>query len=191
MFTHGTTLGLNALLTRTGARTAVIATRGFRDVYLLGRTDRRVNYDITYRKPAAAARTLRHHSRWPSAADSTGPYTHPSTWRTPHASRSRWRPAVTRPLPLPSCMHTRTRSMRGSCARSSSSTHQMWQSLCPTSCLGSQYERTSAVIDAYMTLSSAPTWRPSNCASRSGLRRQVPSHDSLRRRGHDRKGCQK
>jgi len=52
MFTHGTTLGLNALLTRTGARAAVIATKGFRDVYLLGRTDRRSNYDITYRKPA-------------------------------------------------------------------------------------------------------------------------------------------
>lgn len=51
MFTHGTTLGLNALLTRTGARTAVIGTRGFRDVYLLGRTDRRTNYDITYRPP--------------------------------------------------------------------------------------------------------------------------------------------
>ncbi|HVV20102.1 MAG TPA: hydantoinase/oxoprolinase family protein [Pseudonocardiaceae bacterium] len=51
-FTHGTTLGLNALLTRTGARTAVVGTRGFRDVYLLGRTDRRTNYDITYRKPA-------------------------------------------------------------------------------------------------------------------------------------------
>lgn len=53
MFTHGTTLGLNALLTRNGARTAVISTRGFRDVYLLGRTDRRVNYDIKYRKPKA------------------------------------------------------------------------------------------------------------------------------------------
>ncbi len=51
MFTHGTTLGLNALLTRTGARTAVISTRGFRDVYLLGRTDRRTNYDIKFRKP--------------------------------------------------------------------------------------------------------------------------------------------
>jgi len=52
MFTHGTTLGLNALLTRNGARTAVIGTLGFRDVYLLGRTDRRTNYDITYRPPA-------------------------------------------------------------------------------------------------------------------------------------------
>jgi N-methylhydantoinase A len=53
MFTHGTTLGLNALLTRTGARTAVVATAGFRDVYLLGRTDRRTNYDITFRPPPA------------------------------------------------------------------------------------------------------------------------------------------
>lgn len=52
MFTHGTTLGLNALLTRTGARTAVIGTLGFRDVYLLGRTDRGTNYDITHRPPA-------------------------------------------------------------------------------------------------------------------------------------------
>ena len=52
-FNHGTTLGLNSLLTRTGARTAVVGTRGFRDVYLLGRTDRRVMYDIRYRKPPA------------------------------------------------------------------------------------------------------------------------------------------
>ena len=52
MFTHGTTLGLNALLTRTGAPTAVVATKGFRDVYLLGRTAREGNYNIFYRKPA-------------------------------------------------------------------------------------------------------------------------------------------
>jgi N-methylhydantoinase A len=51
MFTHGTTLGLNALLTRNGARVAVIGTAGFRDVYLLGRTDRTTNYDITYKPP--------------------------------------------------------------------------------------------------------------------------------------------
>lgn len=50
MFNHGTTLGLNALLTRTGAHTAVISTAGFRDVYLLGRTDRSAMYDTRYRK---------------------------------------------------------------------------------------------------------------------------------------------
>lgn len=50
-FNHGSTLGLNSLLTRTGARIAIIGTRGFRDVYLLGRTDRRVMYDFAYQKP--------------------------------------------------------------------------------------------------------------------------------------------
>jgi N-methylhydantoinase A len=50
-FVHGTTLGLNALLTRSGARTAIVTTAGFRDVYLLGRTDRRPMYDFFYRKP--------------------------------------------------------------------------------------------------------------------------------------------
>ncbi|MET3803338.1 N-methylhydantoinase A [Nakamurella sp. UYEF19] len=53
IFTHGTTLGLNALLTRNGARMAVIGTLGFRDVYLLGRTDRRPMYNLTYRPPTA------------------------------------------------------------------------------------------------------------------------------------------
>ena len=52
-FNHGSTLGLNALLTRSGARIATIATRGFRDVYLLGRTNRDVVYDISYQKPQA------------------------------------------------------------------------------------------------------------------------------------------
>ena len=53
VFSHGTTLGLNALLTRTGAPTAIVATEGFRDVYLLGRTARDTNYNILYRKPKA------------------------------------------------------------------------------------------------------------------------------------------
>lgn len=52
-FVHGTTLGLNALLTRTGAPTGIITTTGFRDVYLLGRTDRTPMYDITHRRPPA------------------------------------------------------------------------------------------------------------------------------------------
>jgi len=50
-FIHGTTLGLNALLTRRGAKTGIVTTEGFRDVYLLGRTDRIPMYDWKYRKP--------------------------------------------------------------------------------------------------------------------------------------------
>src|SRR5690606_22441848 len=50
-FIHGTTLGLNALLTRSGARVAIVTTEGFRDVFILGRTSRDVMYDFKYRKP--------------------------------------------------------------------------------------------------------------------------------------------
>jgi N-methylhydantoinase A len=50
-FVHGTTLGLNALLTRTGARVAIVTTKGFRDIYELGRTARDPMYDFKYRKP--------------------------------------------------------------------------------------------------------------------------------------------
>ncbi|MGI9658842.1 MAG: hydantoinase/oxoprolinase family protein [Gaiellaceae bacterium] len=50
-FVHGTTLGINALLTRGGARVAIVTTAGFRDVYELGRTDRDPMYDFMYRKP--------------------------------------------------------------------------------------------------------------------------------------------
>lgn len=55
-FNHGSTLGLNSLLTRTGARIAVIGTEGFRDVFLLGRAGSRVMYDITFRKPTPLVR---------------------------------------------------------------------------------------------------------------------------------------
>src|SRR5712692_1532151 len=50
-FVHGTTLGLNALLTRTGARVAIVTTKGFRDIDELGRTSRDPMYDFKYRKP--------------------------------------------------------------------------------------------------------------------------------------------
>lgn len=55
-FNHGSTLGLNSLLTRTGAKIAVIGTEGFRDVFLLGRAGSRVMYDITFRKPTPLVR---------------------------------------------------------------------------------------------------------------------------------------
>lgn len=55
-FSHGTTLGINALLTRTGARTAIVTTKGFKDVYLLGRTDRQPVYNFKYKKPESLVR---------------------------------------------------------------------------------------------------------------------------------------
>ena len=52
-FMHGTTVALNALLTRSGARTGLICTEGFRDVVEIGRGDREAMYDIFWRPPPA------------------------------------------------------------------------------------------------------------------------------------------
>ncbi|PHQ37881.1 methylhydantoinase [Halorubrum persicum] len=52
-FVHGTTLGLNAVLERDGARTGIITNEGFSDVYEIARTnlERDSMYDINYQKP--------------------------------------------------------------------------------------------------------------------------------------------
>src|SRR5699024_8522276 len=51
-FVHGTTSGLNAFLERKGANVAMIVTKGFRDVYEIGRANRIEMYNIQYEKPA-------------------------------------------------------------------------------------------------------------------------------------------
>lgn len=51
MFVHGTTLGLNALLQRKGARTGLITTQGFRDVLEVQRANRPEVYNYHYKKP--------------------------------------------------------------------------------------------------------------------------------------------
>lgn len=52
VFIHGTTVGLNAFLERSGGRVALVTTRGYRDAYLIGRGHRAEMYDLRYRKPA-------------------------------------------------------------------------------------------------------------------------------------------
>ena len=49
---HGTTAGLNAILSRTGERAALVTTKGFSDVLLLGRAGNKDIWSLTPRKPA-------------------------------------------------------------------------------------------------------------------------------------------
>ncbi len=51
-FVHGSTVVINAITTRNGARTALLTTAGFRDVLLVGRGNRPDMYNLRYRKPA-------------------------------------------------------------------------------------------------------------------------------------------
>jgi N-methylhydantoinase A len=59
-FGHSTTVALNALIQRRGARTGLITTRGFRDVLEIQRFNRPEMYDLSYAKPVPlVARNLR------------------------------------------------------------------------------------------------------------------------------------
>ena len=49
-FVHGTTAGLNALLERRGGKVALITTKGFRDIYEIGRANRPEIYNFRYKR---------------------------------------------------------------------------------------------------------------------------------------------
>lgn len=50
LFLHGSTIAINTLLERTGARTALLITEGFRDIYEIGRINRPNAYNLFFRK---------------------------------------------------------------------------------------------------------------------------------------------
>jgi len=49
-FVHGTTAGLNALLERKGGKVALITTKGFKDIYEIGRANRPEIYNFRYKR---------------------------------------------------------------------------------------------------------------------------------------------
>jgi N-methylhydantoinase A len=51
LFLHGTTVGLNALLERRGAKVGLLTTEGFRDVLEIRRGDRAEMYNLFWRQP--------------------------------------------------------------------------------------------------------------------------------------------
>jgi len=50
LFLHGSTIAINTMLERTGAKTALITTEGFRDVYEIGRINRPDAYNLFFKK---------------------------------------------------------------------------------------------------------------------------------------------
>lgn len=54
-FVHGTTVGLNAVLTRRGAKVALLTTENYRDVYTIQGNDRGEIFSIHWRKPKPLA----------------------------------------------------------------------------------------------------------------------------------------
>src|SRR4029077_21176514 len=50
-FVHGSTVTINAVLEHKGARTGLITTKGFRDVYEIGRGNRPEGYNLFFKRP--------------------------------------------------------------------------------------------------------------------------------------------
>jgi N-methylhydantoinase A len=50
LFLHGSTIAINTILERTGARTALLITQGFRDIYEIGRINRPDAYNLFFQK---------------------------------------------------------------------------------------------------------------------------------------------
>jgi N-methylhydantoinase A len=64
LFKHGTTLVINALLQRMGARAALVATEGFRDILEMARGNRPDPFDLYFRRqPVLIPRDLRYEVR--------------------------------------------------------------------------------------------------------------------------------
>ena len=50
LFLHGSTIAINTMLERSGAKAALITTRGFRDIYEIGRINRPDSFNLRHRK---------------------------------------------------------------------------------------------------------------------------------------------
>ncbi|MFL4985514.1 MAG: hydantoinase/oxoprolinase N-terminal domain-containing protein, partial [Xanthobacteraceae bacterium] len=50
LFLHGSTIAINTILERTGAKTALVITDGFRDIYEIGRINRPDAYNLFFTK---------------------------------------------------------------------------------------------------------------------------------------------
>ena len=89
----GTTRGTNALLTRSGAKTALVTTRGFADVLLVGYQDRPRLFDLQIRKfPPLYEATIEIDERISAEGEVLQSPDAPDRANTTHCTPSRWHP---------------------------------------------------------------------------------------------------
>ena len=151
----GTTIGINAVLTRTGARVLYLTTEGFEDVPYIQRINRKHHYDFHWRKPEplvrrrdclGVAERRRRGGRRPRAARPGG---------ARDASPSGSPPTATAPSRSPSACSSPTSTRITSCAA-----REVLASAFPTlpvslsheiAPIWREYERgTTTTVDAYL-----------------------------------------
>src|SRR5882757_7424299 len=50
-FIHGSTIAINTVIQKSGALTGIVTSKGFRDVYEIGRSNRPDAYNLAYQRP--------------------------------------------------------------------------------------------------------------------------------------------
>ena len=117
MFLHGSTIAINTMLERTGARTALIITEGFRDIYEIGRINRPDAYNLFFRKHVPLVeRSLRFEVDERLAPKATS--TRRSTKRGSRALATSWSRSASRRSRSCSCTPTPTPRTRRASRRS-------------------------------------------------------------------------
>ena len=153
-FTHGTTVGTNALIERTGCKVAFVTTKGFEDAPFIQRINRKVLYDLRWSKPQPLVASRRLCLGLEERLDSQGAEVKPvddergaASSRARSASRGprRWRCACSSRTSAPTTRSASRRSSPRSCracrSRSRREVAPIWR----------EYERSSTTIaDAYL-----------------------------------------
>ncbi len=169
-FAHGMTVGTNALLEERGARTALIATRGFADLLEIGRQDRPDLYRLCAPKPAPLVESeLRFEAteRIGPRGDRRAARAEESRSGSPswsaRAAPSRSRSACSSPTSTPrTSARIAERLRRELPGVHVSASHEVLPRF-------REYERCSTTaIDAYLSPCSAATWRGSASRPRDG-----------------------
>ena len=180
LFIHGTTLGLNAVLERRGARTGIITNDGIRDIFVIGRGDvpARPHVRLPVRAPSDA-RPAPLHRGVRGRLDYQGRVVEPARrGRRPRRLRACW-----------SRSRASSRSRSASCTPSATPTHERRAAAIVREAYPEvtvsistdivrehrEYERTSTtVLDAYIRpIFERYVDRLERGAARAGLRRAV------------------
>ena len=117
VFVHGTTLATNAIIERKGAKTALVATEGFRDVIEIADEGRYDQYDVFIDKPKPLVpRRLRF--TVPERVDVNGTVRLALDEAAVRAVAAELGARASKPSPSPSSTPTSTAAMRRGCATS-------------------------------------------------------------------------
>src|SRR5579859_656275 len=110
---HGSTIAINTLIERTGAKTALVVTSGTRDVYIIGRGNRPESYNLFFHRHKPCCHVISP-ARSRSGSPAPARFSARSTRRASPRPAASSPPKVSKRLPCASCTPTSIRATSAS-----------------------------------------------------------------------------